>query len=122
MPESPTQRLAYIDWLRGLACVLMFQTHCYDSWLGGSARNTSFLGWSWPSGNFPAPLFLLSGRFRVALVTGRLPQRRARESNRQIDNHPRRADLRLGLLFRAELRWDSAPRRGPTCCAWTFST
>src|SRR6202453_2257848 len=30
-----TSRLAWIDWMRGLACVLMFQTHCYDAWLGG---------------------------------------------------------------------------------------
>ncbi len=29
--------------MRGLACVLMFQTHCYDAWLGGDARHTSFL-------------------------------------------------------------------------------
>src|ERR1700677_1374383 len=39
-------RLGYLDWLRGLACLLMFQTHCYDSWLGGAARQSSFLGWS----------------------------------------------------------------------------
>ena len=32
--------------MRGLACVLMFQTHCYDSWLGGAARDTSFIRWS----------------------------------------------------------------------------
>ncbi|MGH9548861.1 MAG: hypothetical protein ACRD3W_05765, partial [Terriglobales bacterium] len=25
MPISPSYRLAYIDWMRGLACVLMFQ-------------------------------------------------------------------------------------------------
>src|SRR3989442_11899087 len=36
--SSSSSRLAYIDWMRGLACVLMFQTHCYDSWLGGGAR------------------------------------------------------------------------------------
>jgi uncharacterized membrane protein len=35
-------RLTYIDWMRGLACVLMFQTHCYDSWLGGEARLGKF--------------------------------------------------------------------------------
>ena len=40
-PAKP--RLAYIDWMRGLACVLMFQTHCYDSWLGGGARKSTFL-------------------------------------------------------------------------------
>jgi len=72
MPETTAQRLAYIDWLRGLACVLMFQTHCYDSWLGGSARNTSFLGWSQLLGTLPAPLFLFLAGVSVALVTDRL--------------------------------------------------
>ena len=31
-------RLAYIDWMRGLACVLMFQWHCYNSWLAPGER------------------------------------------------------------------------------------
>jgi uncharacterized membrane protein len=39
---APKTRLGYIDWIRGLACLLMFQTHCYDSWLGGSARQSRF--------------------------------------------------------------------------------
>src|SRR5437879_2295216 len=30
MNERRKQRLTYIDWMRGLACLLMFQTHCYD--------------------------------------------------------------------------------------------
>jgi uncharacterized membrane protein len=51
MPASPSSRLAssrlaYIDWMRGLACLLMFQTHCYDSWLGGDARKSTFFMWS----------------------------------------------------------------------------
>ena len=29
MLSSVSSRLTYIDWMRGLACVLMFQTHCY---------------------------------------------------------------------------------------------
>src|SRR2546427_13260687 len=40
--SSSSSRLAYIDWMRGLACVLMFQTHCYDSWLGDGARKSTF--------------------------------------------------------------------------------
>src|SRR5258708_194876 len=38
MAESTAKRIAYIDWVRGFACVMMFQTHCYDSWLGGAGR------------------------------------------------------------------------------------
>ncbi|MGH9642798.1 MAG: hypothetical protein ACRD3Q_10250, partial [Terriglobales bacterium] len=54
---APAQsRLSWLDWMRGLACLLMFQTHCYDSWLGGEARNGRFLHWSQRLGTFPAPL------------------------------------------------------------------
>src|ERR1700739_1757176 len=62
MAEKATKRIAYIDWLRGFACLVMFQTHCYDSWLGGAAREGGFMKLSQLGGTFPAPLFLfLSG-------------------------------------------------------------
>ena len=66
------QRLAYIDWMRGLACLLMFQTHCYDSWLGGAAREGSFIKWSQLGGTLPAPLFLFLAGVSFALVTDRM--------------------------------------------------
>ncbi|MGH9708019.1 MAG: heparan-alpha-glucosaminide N-acetyltransferase domain-containing protein, partial [Candidatus Acidiferrales bacterium] len=72
MPEASKQRVAYIDWLRGLACVLMFQTHCYDSWLSGTARHSMFFGWSQLGGTLPAPLFLFIAGISFALVTDRL--------------------------------------------------
>jgi uncharacterized membrane protein len=51
-------RLAHFDWMRGLACVLMFQTHCYDAWLSPAARTGKFFMGSQLLGTFPAPLFL----------------------------------------------------------------
>jgi uncharacterized membrane protein len=68
-------RLAYIDWMRGLACVLMFQTHCYDSWLGGAARQSRFYMYSQLGGTFPAPLFLFLAGISFALVTEKLSQK-----------------------------------------------
>src|SRR5271155_601038 len=65
-------RLAWIDWMRGLACVLMFQTHCYDAWLGGDARNSGFLKTSQLLGTLPAPLFLFLAGISFALVTDKL--------------------------------------------------
>ena len=63
------QRLPTYDWMRGLACVLMFQTHCYDSWLSPAARQTTFFTWSQLLGSLPAPLFLfLSGISAVLLA------------------------------------------------------
>src|ERR1700732_776985 len=51
-------RLAYIDWLRGLACVIMFQAHSYSSWLTPEARKTEFYRWSQAAATVPAPLFI----------------------------------------------------------------
>src|ERR1700676_1499805 len=96
-------RLEYIDWMRGLACVLMFQTHCYDSWLSPEARKTAFFGWSQLGGTFPAPLFIFLAGISVALVTER---QRAKGIERNAI--ARQTVLRgaevfgLGLLFRVQ--------------------
>ena len=103
MAETTAQRLAYIDWLRGLACVLMFQTHCYDSWLGGSARNTSFLGWSQLLGTLPAPLFLFLAGVSVALVTDRLRRKGVPANQIAKSTVIRGAQIfGLALLFRVQ--------------------
>jgi uncharacterized membrane protein len=70
-----SSRLAYIDWMRGLACLLMFQTHCYDSWLSPAARQTKFFMYSQLLGTFPAPLFLFLAGISSALVVDRLRQK-----------------------------------------------
>lgn len=53
------QRFAFIDWYRGLACVLMFQTHAYDAWTREPDRQGF---WWWMArqqlGGFPARMFL----------------------------------------------------------------
>jgi uncharacterized membrane protein len=77
MPDNTTKRIAYIDWLRGLACLVMFQTHCYDSWLGGTARESGFFKLSQLGGTLPAPLFLFLSGVSVALVTDKLRQKGA---------------------------------------------
>jgi uncharacterized membrane protein len=53
----------------------MFQTHCYDSWLGGAARDTAFFRWTRLGGTFPAPAFLFLAGIAVALVADRAMQR-----------------------------------------------
>src|SRR5437763_13952699 len=71
LPPSKTTRLAYIDWMRGLACVLMFQTHCYDSWLSPAARkSSSLIIWSQLGGNLEAGLLIFLGVvfFDLAMV------------------------------------------------------
>lgn len=103
MPSAPSSRLAYIDWLRGVACVLMFQTHCYDAWLSGSARNSTFFVWSQLGGTFPAPLFLFLAGVSFAIVTDKLRQKGLTASDIAGKTIRRGAEiLSLGLLFRLQ--------------------
>jgi len=113
MAASPTSRLAYIDWMRGLACLLMFQTHCYDSWLSPQARQTSFFAGSQLLGTFPAPLFLFLTGISFALVTDRLWSKDVPPAITARTTILRGAEIfALGLLFRLQefiLGWGWAP-------------
>jgi uncharacterized membrane protein len=97
------KRLSYIDWMRGLACVLMFQTHCYDSWLSPEARNSAVFVWSQLLGTLPAPLFLFLSGISFALVTERLREKGATPSQIAKTTIRRGAEIfALGLLFRVQ--------------------
>src|ERR1700739_2983317 len=106
-------RLAYIDWMRGLACLLMFQTHCYDSWLGGSARQSRFFRDSQLLGTFPAPLFLFLAGISFALVTDKLLQKNLSPTQIARSTIRRCAEIfGFGLLFRVQeylISWGWAP-------------
>lgn len=52
-------RLDAIDWLRGLAVVLMIQTHLYDAWASPAAKAEAAYWWTRYLGGVPARLFLL---------------------------------------------------------------
>jgi uncharacterized membrane protein len=112
--ETPKARLAYIDWMRGLACLLMFQTHCYDSWLGGAARHSRFFMYSQLGGTFPAPLFLFLAGISFALVTNKLIQKNLSPAQIARTTIRRGAGiLAFGLLFRLQeyvVSWGWAPK------------
>ena len=113
MNAPAASRLAYIDWMRGLACVLMFQTHCYDSWLGGDARKTTFFMWSQLGGTLPAPLFLFLAGISFALVTDKLRKKGLPPGQIAATTLRRGAEIfALGLLFRVQeflIAWGWAP-------------
>ena len=97
------KRLAHIDWMRGLACVLMFQTHCYDSWLSPAARKSAFFSWSQLGGTLPAPLFVFLSGISFALVTERLREKGASPGEIAKTTIRRGAEIfALGLLFRLQ--------------------
>jgi uncharacterized membrane protein len=107
------RRLAYIDWMRGLACVLMFQTHCYDSWLSPSARQGKFYMYSQLGGTFPAPLFLFLAGVSFALVTENLCRKNLPAGEIARTTILRGAEIfAYGLLFRLQeyvIAWGWAP-------------
>jgi len=113
-PPDAKSRLAYIDWMRGLACVLMFQTHCYDSWLGGAARQSRFFMYSQLGGTFPAPLFLFLAGISFALVTQKLYQKNLPPAQIARATIRRGAVIfAFGLLFRVQeyaISWGWAPK------------
>jgi uncharacterized membrane protein len=98
------KRLAYIDWMRGLACVLMFQTHCYDSWMSPEAKkSSSLIAWSRLGGTLPAPLFVFLAGLSFALVTERLREKGIERSAIAKQTILRGAEIfGMGLLFRVQ--------------------
>jgi len=99
--------------MRGLACLLMFQTHCYDAWLGGEARNTGFLKASQLLGTLPAPLFLFLAGISFALVTDKLIRKNVSTAEITRTMARRGAEiLAFGFLFRLQeflIAWGWAP-------------
>lgn len=56
---QPRRRIDAVDWLRGLAVVLMIQTHLYDAWCSPAAKVTAAYAWTRFLGGIPSRLFLL---------------------------------------------------------------
>ena len=65
-------RLRYLDWMRGLAALIMLQGHVFDGWVRPQDRRSE---WFWLSqflGGFPAPIFLFLVGVSLALVLDRM--------------------------------------------------
>jgi predicted acyltransferase len=100
--------------MRGLACILMFQTHGYDAWLGGDARHTRFLEDSQRLGTLPAPSFLFLAGISFALVTDKCMRKDLTAGEITRSMFRRGAEiLAFGLLFRVQefvISWGWAPK------------
>jgi uncharacterized membrane protein len=99
--------------MRGLACVLMFQTHCYDAWLSPEARKSTFFMYSQLGGTLPAPLFLFLAGISFALVTTKLVEKGLPSGQIARTTIRRGAEIfALGVLFRVQeylIAWGWAP-------------
>jgi uncharacterized membrane protein len=67
--ERPGRR-GYLDWLRGLAVVIMVGWHTLDAWTLPQDKLTGAFWYCMLIGGFAAPIFLFSAGVSTALATG----------------------------------------------------
>ncbi len=92
--------------------MVMFQTHCYDAWLGGEARKSTFFVWSQVAGTLPAPLFLFLAGISLALMTNKLRKKNPSSPIGMTMIRRGAEILGLGVLFRVQefvIAWGWAP-------------
>lgn len=63
-------RRGYIDWLRGLAVVIMIEAHTIDSWTEVAWRGTLIFWYHQLLAGWAAPIFLFCAGLSVALASG----------------------------------------------------
>jgi uncharacterized membrane protein len=72
MTEAPsaTRRRVHLDWLRGIAVLLMIEAHLFDSWIGHPDRATRPFGYAMIVGGMGTALFLFLAGVAVGLSAG----------------------------------------------------
>ena len=68
--SSGSSRRGYLDWLRGLAVLIMIEAHLLDSWTRVPDRNSREFAHALILGGFGAPLFLFLAGVAVSLSAG----------------------------------------------------
>src|SRR5262245_34361612 len=64
---NPPQRRAYLDWVRGVAVLIMVEAHVLDSWTAVGDRARPAFGYAMILGGFGAPLFLFLAGIALTL-------------------------------------------------------
>ena len=64
---SSTVRHAYLDWVRGVAVLIMIEAHVLDAWTQAADRTRPLFGYAMILGGFGAPLFLFLAGMAVVL-------------------------------------------------------
>jgi uncharacterized membrane protein len=57
-PRTSSRRLSYIDWMRGLAILIMIEAHVLDAWTRPTDRQSLAFGCAAILAGFAAPMFL----------------------------------------------------------------
>lgn len=63
-------RRGYLDWLRGIAVLVMIEAHTVDSWTMAAERTGDGYRWAVILGGFGAPMFLFLAGVALALAAG----------------------------------------------------
>jgi uncharacterized membrane protein len=63
-------RRGYLDWLRGVAVLIMVEAHLFDAWVRAIDRSQHLYQWAMVVGGFSAPLFLFLAGVAMALAAG----------------------------------------------------
>ncbi len=61
-------RRGYLDWLRGIAVLIMIEAHTIDAWTLATERDRAAFGYAIILGGFGAPIFLFLAGIGVALA------------------------------------------------------
>ena len=65
--KTGSARHAYLDWVRGVAVLIMIEAHVLDSWTRAADRTRPLFGYAMILGGFGAPLFLFLAGVAVVL-------------------------------------------------------
>jgi uncharacterized membrane protein len=63
-------RRGYLDWLRGIAVLIMIEAHTIESWTRMADRRSREYGWAMIVGGFGAPIFLFLAGIALSLAAG----------------------------------------------------
>ena len=110
-PPAPTRtRRGYIDWLRGLAVVVMIEAHTFDAWTGSPSRDGLAFWYAQLIAGWAAPIFLFMAGVSIALASASIERRLGCDTFAASKTMMRRGlwILVLGLLFRVQA-WALSP-------------
>jgi uncharacterized membrane protein len=105
------RRRGYLDWLRGIAVLVMIEAHVLDSWTADESRGSAAFAAAMIVGGFGAPLFLFLAGVAVALsASAKLRRGRNRAAASSAILRRGTALFGLAFLFRIQawaLGWSS---------------
>ena len=91
-------RRGYLDWLRGVAVLIMIEAHTLDAWTRVADRGHPVYGWAMILAGFGAPTFLFLAGVALALAAG--ARQRKGKSDAEVAALARRRGWQIfGLAF-----------------------